>query len=162
MLEERPVKNANKKPTMKQIAERVSRIETYLKKVINPNLSATMSMFEEYLDYKNDLTPFTERMSERVDEKIKRASEEGKTQQTEGSGTTEADSKNGEKLQSGDVEINGKFYGCKRRKVVPRWVLPEKQETGVVFRADRMSPYIAVPLEHYLLLISLLSDKFES
>ena len=101
MLEEKPVKNANKKPTMKQIAERVSRIETYLKKVINPNLSATMSMFEEYLDYKNDLTPFTERMSERVDEKIKRASEEGKTQQTEGSGTTEADSKNGEKLQSG-------------------------------------------------------------
>ena len=46
------VKNANKKPTIKQIAERVGRIETYLQKVINPNLSATMSMFEEYLDYK--------------------------------------------------------------------------------------------------------------
>ena len=95
------MKNANKKPTIKQIDERVSRIETYLQKVINPNLSATMNMFEEYLDYKNDLLPFTERMSERVDEKIKRASEEGKAQQTEGSGTPKTSSKNGKKLQSG-------------------------------------------------------------
>ena len=99
--EKKLVKNANKKPTMRQIAERVSRIETYLQKVINPNLSATMNMFEQYLDYKNDLEPFTERMSERVDEKIKRASEEGETQQTEGSGTPETDSKDGKKLQSG-------------------------------------------------------------
>jgi len=95
------VKNVNKKPTIRQIAERVSRIETYLQKVINPNLSATMSMFEEYLEYKNDLTPFTERMSKRVDEKIKRASEEGEAQQTEGSGTPATGSKNGKKLQSG-------------------------------------------------------------
>ena len=101
MLERLLVKNVNKKPTIRQIAERVSRIETYLQKVINPNLSATMSMFEEYLEYKNDLIPFTERMSERVDEKIKRASEEGETQQTEGSGTPETGSKNGKKLQSG-------------------------------------------------------------
>ena len=99
--EKKPVKNANKKPTMRQIVERVSRIETYLQKVINPNLSATMNMFEQYLDYKNDLEPFTERMSEKVDEKIKRASEEGETQQTEGSGAPEADSKDGKKLQSG-------------------------------------------------------------
>ena len=41
MLEEKLVKNANKKPTLRQIAERVSRIETYLQKVINPNVSAT-------------------------------------------------------------------------------------------------------------------------
>ena len=95
------MKNANKKPTMRQIAKRVSRIETYLQKVINPNLSATMNMFEQYLDYKNDLEPFTERMSEKVDEKIKRASEEGETQQAEGSGTPETGSKNGKKLQSG-------------------------------------------------------------
>ena len=99
--EKKPVKNANKKPTMRQIVERVSRIETYLQKVINPNLSATMNMFEQYLDYKNDLEPFTERMSEKEDEKIKRASEEGETQQTEGSGAPETDSKDGKKLQSG-------------------------------------------------------------
>ena len=102
--EKKPVKNANKKPTMRQIVERVSRIETYLQKVINPNLSATMNMFEQYLDYKNDLEPFTERMSERVDEKIKRASEEGETQQTEGSGAPETDSKDGKKLQSGGTQ----------------------------------------------------------
>jgi len=99
MREEKLVKNANKKPTMKQIAERVGRIETYLQKVLNPNLSATMSMFEEYLDYKNDLIPFTERMSERVDEKIKRASEEGEAQPTEGGGTPETGSKDGKKTQ---------------------------------------------------------------
>ena len=94
------MKNANKKPTMRQIDERISRIETYLQKVINPSLSATMNMFEQYLDYKNDLEPFTERMSEVVDEEIKRASEEGKTQQTEGSGASETGGKDGKGLQS--------------------------------------------------------------
>ena len=103
-LEEKLVKNVNKKPTMRQIAERVSRIETYLQKVINPNLSATMNMFEQYLDYKNDLEPFTERMSERVDEEIERASKEGETQQTEGSGTAKTGSKNGKKPQAGSTQ----------------------------------------------------------
>ena len=98
------VKNANKKPTIKQIAERVGRIETYLQKVINPNLSATMSMFEEYLDYKNDLIPFTERMSERVDEKIKRASEEGEAEPTKGSGAPKTSGKDGKKLQAGSSQ----------------------------------------------------------
>ena len=98
-LEEKLVKNVNKKPTMRQIAARVSRIATYLHKVVNPNLSATMNMFEQYLDYKNDLEPFTERMSERVDEKIKRASEEGEAQPTEGSGTPKTGSKDGKKTQ---------------------------------------------------------------
>ena len=60
----------------------------------------------------------------------------------------------GAQHEKGDVEIEGLYYGCKRRKVVPRWVLPEKEETGVVFRGDRMEPYIAIPLEKYLLLIS--------
>ena len=104
LREEILVKNANKKPTMRQIAKRVSRIETYLQKVINPNLSATMNMFEQYLDYKNDLEPFTERISEKVDEEIERASKEGKTQQTEGSGTPASDSKDGKKLQSGSSQ----------------------------------------------------------
>jgi len=62
----------------------------------------------------------------------------------------------GAQHEKGDVEIDGLWYGCKRRKVVPRWVLPEKEETGVVFRADRMEPYISIPLEKYLVLISAL------
>ena len=60
----------------------------------------------------------------------------------------------GAQHEKGDVEIEGLYYGCKRRKVIPRWVLPEKEESGVVFRGDRMEPYIAIPLEKYLLLIS--------
>jgi len=60
----------------------------------------------------------------------------------------------GAQHEKGDVEIEGLYYGCKRRKVIPRWVLPEKEESGVVFRGDRMEPYIAIPLERYLLLIS--------
>ncbi len=60
----------------------------------------------------------------------------------------------GAQHEKGDVEIEGLYYGCKRRKVVPKWVLPEKEESGVVFRGDRMEPYIAIPLEKYLLLIS--------
>ena len=59
---------------------------------------------------------------------------------------------------NGDVEIEGLYYGCKRRKVVPSWVLPEKEESGVVFRADRMEPYISIPLERYLLLVAALND----
>jgi hypothetical protein len=54
------------------------------------------------------------------------------------------------------VEIESLYYGCKRRKVIPRWVLPEKEESGVIFRGDRMEPYISIPLERYLILISAL------
>jgi hypothetical protein len=60
----------------------------------------------------------------------------------------------GAQHEKGDVEIEELYYGCKRRKVVPRWILPEKEETGVIFRGDRMKPYISISLERYLLLIS--------
>jgi hypothetical protein len=59
----------------------------------------------------------------------------------------------GAQHEKGDVEIEGVFYGCKRRKRVPAWVLPEKQEEGVIFRGERQSPYISIPYERYLLLI---------
>ena len=60
--------------------------------------------------------------------------------------------------EKGDVEIEGKYYGCKRRKTVPRWVLPEKEEVGVVFRGDNMKPMIAIPLEHFLLMLSIVAE----
>jgi len=53
----------------------------------------------------------------------------------------------GAQHEKGDVEIEELYYGCKRRKVVPRWILPEKEETGVIFRGDRMKPYISISLE---------------
>jgi len=60
--------------------------------------------------------------------------------------------------EKGDVEIEGKYYGCKRKKTVPRWVLPEKEEVGVVFRGDNMKPMIAIPLEHFLLMLSIVAE----
>ena len=63
----------------------------------------------------------------------------------------------GAQHEQGDIEVDGVYYGCKRRKVVPRWVLPEKEEIGVVFRADNMKPYISIPLEKYFLLLSLMT-----
>ena len=63
--------------------------------------------------------------------------------------------------EKGDVEIQGKYYGCKRRKAVPRWVLPEKEEVGVVFRGDNMKPMIAIPLEHFLLMLKIVTEEQE-
>ena len=67
----------------------------------------------------------------------------------------------GAQHEMGDVEIEDKFYGCKRRKVVPRWLMPEKNESGVIFRADRMEPHIAIPLEIYLLLVSMIKKDID-
>lgn len=40
----------------------------------------------------------------------------------------------------------GFWLGCKRRSRVPRWMLPEKTEVGVVSRGDRMEAVLSVPL----------------
>lgn len=61
----------------------------------------------------------------------------------------------GAQHEQGDIEIEGKFYGCKRRKAVPKWVLPEKEEHGVVFRQDRDIPYIAIPFDTFCLLLKM-------
>ena len=65
----------------------------------------------------------------------------------------------GAQHEMGDIEIEGKYYGCKRRKSIATWVKPEKEEIGVVIREDRGGPYMVVPLEHYLLLLSLSKEK---
>lgn len=61
----------------------------------------------------------------------------------------------GAQHEQGDIEIEGKFYGCKRRKKVPAWVLPEKEEHGVVFRMDRDIPYIAIPYDTFCFLLKM-------
>tara|TARA_R110000824_G_scaffold107621_7_gene254027 strand:- start:16493 stop:16867 length:375 start_codon:yes stop_codon:yes gene_type:complete len=58
----------------------------------------------------------------------------------------------GAQHEQGDVEIDDKYYGCKRRKSVPRWILPEKNEVGVFFRGDRMEPMIALSAETFFML----------
>ena len=69
--------------------------------------------------------------------------------------TADAVKASGAQHEMGDVEIEGRFYGCKRRKAVPAWVKPEKQEDGVIFREDRQEPQIAIPLEVFLELLQI-------
>ena len=64
--------------------------------------------------------------------------------------------------EKGDVEIEGDYYGCKRKKFIPKYIIPEKQEIGVVFRADRMEPMIAISLERYLLMLKMLKENKEN
>ena len=61
----------------------------------------------------------------------------------------------GAQHELGDIEVEDKFYGCKRRKVIPRWLLPEKSEVGGVFRGERLPPMIALPLEMYYVLLKI-------
>ena len=61
----------------------------------------------------------------------------------------------GAQHEMGDVEIDEKYYGCKRRKTVPRWVLPEKQEEGVFFREDRGELMVAIPAELLFFMMSM-------
>jgi len=58
----------------------------------------------------------------------------------------------------GDVLIDGNYYGCKMRKVIPSYLLPEKEEIGVVVRADRIKPVIVIDLERYLLMLKILKE----
>ena len=61
----------------------------------------------------------------------------------------------GAQHEQGDVEIEENFYGCKRRKSVPAWVMPEKEEQGVFFRADHGPLMVSIPAELFLFLHNL-------
>ena len=61
----------------------------------------------------------------------------------------------GAQHEKGDVEIEEKFYGCKRRKKIADWMKPEKEECGVEVRQDREETYIVIPHEQYCLLLSM-------
>ena len=38
----------------------------------------------------------------------------------------------GAQHEQGDIEIEGHYYGCKRRTRIAQWLKPEKEEEGVV------------------------------
>ena len=61
----------------------------------------------------------------------------------------------GAQHEKGDVEIDGLYYGCKRRKSVPAWIMPEKEEQGVFFRADHGPLMVSIPAELFLFLHNL-------
>tara|TARA_R100000458_G_scaffold13913_2_gene11725 strand:+ start:65 stop:400 length:336 start_codon:yes stop_codon:yes gene_type:complete len=62
----------------------------------------------------------------------------------------------GAQHEKGDVEIENKYYGCKRRKSIPRWVLPEKQEEGVFFREDRGTLMVSIPADLLFFMIKMI------
>ena len=61
--------------------------------------------------------------------------------------------------EKGDVEIEGEFYGCKRRKRIPTYLMPEKEEIGVVFRGERMPPMISLPLDRFLVMLKIVTGE---
>ena len=64
----------------------------------------------------------------------------------------------GAQHEKGDIEIENRYYGCKRRTRMAKWLKPEKNEDGVIIREDRGKPYIVLDLEKYIMLLSLLKE----
>ena len=60
--------------------------------------------------------------------------------------------------EQGDIEIEGHYYGCKRRTRIAQWLKPEKQEEGVVIREDRGKPYIVLDYEYFVNLLSIMKE----
>ena len=60
----------------------------------------------------------------------------------------------GAQHEKGDVQILKKYWGCKRRKKIARWLYSEKEEVGVFFREDRGRVLVSIDAEDLLKLIS--------
>jgi len=60
----------------------------------------------------------------------------------------------GAQHEMGDVEINGDYFGCKRRKKIARWLYPEKKEKGVFIREDRGELLVVVPVDFFMALLT--------
>jgi len=64
----------------------------------------------------------------------------------------------GAQHEKGDIEIEGRYYGCKRRTKIAKWCKPEKEEDGVVIREDYGKAYIVLDYEKYIMLLSMLKE----
>ena len=64
----------------------------------------------------------------------------------------------GAQHEQGDIEIEGHYYGCKRRTRIAKWCKPEKSEEGVVIREDRGKPFIVLDYEYFLNLLSIMKE----
>ena len=67
----------------------------------------------------------------------------------------------GAQHEQGDIEIEGHWYGCKRRTRIAQWLKPEKDEAGVVVREDRGKPYIVLDYEYLLNMLSIMKEMAE-
>ena len=64
----------------------------------------------------------------------------------------------GAQHEKGDIEIEGRYYGCKRRTAIAKWLKPEKNEDGVVGREDRGKPYIVLVYELFVNILSIMKE----
>ncbi len=64
----------------------------------------------------------------------------------------------GAQHEQGDIEIEGHYYGCKRRTRIAQWLKPEKQEEGVVIREDRGKPYIVLDYEYFIGILTIMKE----
>ena len=67
----------------------------------------------------------------------------------------------GAQHELGDIEIEGKYYGCKRRKKIASWLKPEKQEDGVVIREDRGKAMMVIDYEKFVWMLSIVKEKLD-
>ena len=172
-----------KKPLIKKLQEdmghvvsEIMMIKNHIRDALQPQMQSFMAIFEKYLEYKNETEDFLQFM-ERETENVEKSKEVTYEKQRRGRRNRQRGAelqrqavnlakgfnleafnrdRGGAQHEQGDIEIDGIYYGCKRRKVIPKWVLPEKEEIGVVFRGDNMEPYISIPLDKYFLLLSLM------
>ena len=64
----------------------------------------------------------------------------------------------GAQHEQGDIEIEGHYYGCKRRTRIAQWLKPEKQEEGVVIREDRGKQYIVLDYEYFIGILTIMKE----
>jgi thiamine phosphate synthase YjbQ (UPF0047 family) len=94
------VSRANKKKlTIREIelmlsalANKVSSIENSINKIVMPGMTASMNMFEIYVDMKGDLNDLVEKINEYAEKTTRKENElqeAGQEKQAEGSGTSE-------------------------------------------------------------------------
>ena len=64
----------------------------------------------------------------------------------------------GAQHEKGDIEIECRYYGCKRRTTIAKWLKPEKNEDGVVVREDRGKPYIVLDYEQFVNILGIMKE----
>lgn len=55
----------------------------------------------------------------------------------------------GAQHEKGDIEVEGMFFGCKRKTREAQYLYPEKEERGVIHRGDGKPAFITIPLVMY-------------
>ncbi len=61
----------------------------------------------------------------------------------------------GAQFEKGDLEIEGLYYGCKRKNKIAKYLKPEKQEIGVFIREDRGQTLAVVPASFLISILTI-------